>query len=355
MKMSFRWFGGQDDSVTLAQIRQIPGMKGVVSSLYHVPVGEEWSKGEIQALKAEVESAGLLLLGIESVNIHENIKLGAPDRDKYIAAYRNTIRNLGECGVDLICYNFMPVLDWLRTDLAALLPDGSRAMAYDDSLVKNIAPEDMVKSLDSQAGGFMLPGWEPERLAETSRLVARYKGVTEADLLANMGYFINAVIPECEKYNVKLAVHPDDPPWSIFGLPRIVRDRGTLKRILALSDSPMHGLTLCTGSLGSNPDNDLPALIREFGGRINFVHMRNLKFGKPGCFSESAHLSEEGSLDMFAIAKALTDVGFDGVVRPDHGRMIWGEQARAGYGLYDRALGACYIAGLFEAIIKMRG
>jgi mannonate dehydratase len=253
----------------------------------------------------------------------------------------------------------MPVLDWLRTDLAAPLPDGSSAMSYDDSLVKNITPEAMVKSLDSQSEGFTLPGWEPERLAETSKLIKRYEGVTEQDLLANMGYFINAVIPECEKYNVKLGVHPDDPPWSIFGLPRIVRDRDTLAKILALNDSPTHGLTLCTGSLGSNPDNDIPAIIREFGGRINFVHMRNLKFRstdrgpQPVRFAESAHLSEEGSLDMFEIAKALSDVGFDGVLRPDHGRMIWGERARAGYGLYDRALGACYIEGLFEAITKM--
>jgi mannonate dehydratase len=167
-----------------------------------------------------------------------------------------------------------------------------------------------------------------------------------------MAYFLNAVIPVCEEYGVKLAVHPDDPPWSIFGLPRIVRDRQMLAEILSLHSSPCHGLTLCTGSLGSNPKNDIPALIREFGSRIHFVHMRNLKFGAPGCFAESAHLSEEGSLDMYAIAKALVDIGFDGPLRPDHGRMIWGEQARAGYGLYDRALGACYIEGLFEAIRK---
>jgi mannonate dehydratase len=186
------------------------------------------------------------------------------------------------------------------------------------------------------------------------RLFGLYRGVSHRDLFQNLEYFLKAVIPVCEEYGVSMAIHPDDPPWDIFGLPRIITGRESLERVLSLVDSPFNGLTLCAGSLGSDPNNDLPALIRTFGGRkrIHFAHIRNVKHCGFGHFEEAAHYSDDGSLDLYEIVKAYYDVGFDGTVRPDHGRMIFGETGRAGYGLYDRALGAMYISGLWEAIIK---
>ena len=191
-------------------------------------------------------------------------------------------------------------------------------------------------------------------MAEIKHLFAQYQSVSHEDLFRNLRYFLEAVIPVCERYDVKMAIHPDDPPWDIFGLPRICTNRDNVTRILSLVDSPCNGLTLCSGSMGSNPCNDIPAMVREFGsrGRIHFGHVRNIKFTGPGQFEEAAHFSADGSLDLYEIMKAYYDIGFEGYIRPDHGRMIWDEQGRAGYGLYDRALGVAYLSGLWEAIQK---
>ena len=191
-------------------------------------------------------------------------------------------------------------------------------------------------------------------MKELKELFTRYKSVSHEDLFAHLEYFLKAVIPVCEEYGVTMAIHPDDPPWDLFGLPRIYTCRENMRRILDLVDSPCNSLTLCSGSLGSNPANDIPALVREFGGegRIAFAHVRNIQFTGPGRFEEAAHFSADGSLDLYEIMKALYDVGFQGYIRPDHGRMIWDEKGRAGYGLYDRALGASYLNGLWEAIRK---
>jgi mannonate dehydratase len=356
LKMTFRWFGEKDDTVTLSQIRQIPAVTGVVGALYDIPVGEIWPMEKILDLKKTVNDAGLELEVIESVNIHEDIKLGAPRRDLYIENYKECIRNLAKAGVKVICYNFMPVFDWLRSDLAQKLSDGSEALAYDHSVVKDIDPIRLVEDMGKHSNGFALPGWEPYRLKELKSLFARYKGVDEEKLFENFGYFLEQIIPVCEEVDVKMAVHPDDPPWSLFGLPRIVNNRKNLERIVKMVDSPCNGLTLCSGSLGSNPANNIPELVRYFGamGKIHFAHVRNIKFTGDRCFHEASHLSADGSLDLFEIMKAFHDVGFDGYMRPDHGRMIWGEQARPGYGLYDRALGITYLNGLWEAIEKMK-
>jgi mannonate dehydratase len=177
--------------------------------------------------------------------------------------------------------------------------------------------------------------------------------VSEDKLVANLKYFLEKIIPVCEECDVKMAIHPDDPPWNIFGLPRIVRNAADLERLLGLVDSPYNGLTLCSGCFGANPKNDVPAMIRRFGKRIHFAHVRNVKVHDTGLFNEVSHLSSDGSLDLFEIMKAYYDVGFKGYMRPDHGRMIWGEKARPGYGLYDRALGIAYIHGLWESISKL--
>lgn len=354
--MTFRWFGEKDDSVKLDQIRQIPGVTGIVGALYDVPVGEVWPLEKVIELKNTVEKAGLKLEVIESVNIHEDIKLGLPTRDKYIENYKQSIRNLGKVGIKVICYNFMPVFDWLRTDLAMKLEDGSEVMAYDNNIIKNLDPIKMVEEMASNSNGFVLPGWEPDRLKELKDTLEKYKSIDEEKLFSNLKYFLENIIPVCEETDIKMAIHPDDPPWSLFGLPRIVTCKENLDRIVKLVDSPYNGLTLCSGSLGSNPKNNIPNLVRHFGsmGRIHFAHLRNVKLESERTFHESSHLSTDGSFDMFEIVKAYHDIGFDGYIRPDHGRMIWGEKARPGYGLYDRALGITYLNGLLEAISKMK-
>ncbi|MBZ4665632.1 mannonate dehydratase [Mahella sp.] len=355
MKMSFRWFGEGQDNIPLQYIRQIPGMYSIVTSLIDIPVGEVWPIDRLKTLKEKVNAYGLHLDVIESVNIHEDIKLGLKTRDRYIQAYIDTMKNLHEIGVKVICYNFMPVLDWVRTELERKLEDGSYAMAYKEEDTVKIDPKDLNAQMEKQSGGFSLPGWEPDRLKEMSTMIEKYKYVSEQQYWNNIKYFLDGVIPYAEKYDIKLAIHPDDPPWPIFGLPRVITNRQNIQRFLDLNKSPYNGLTLCTGSLGANRENDLPSLIREFGsqGRIHFAHIRNIKYQDGRDFHETAHLSQCGSLDMFEIVKAFYDVGFDGYVRPDHGRMIWGEKGRPGYGLYDRALGAVYIQGLLEAIDKM--
>lgn len=357
MKMTFRWYGSDQDSVTLEQIRQIPGRPGIVGALFDVPVGEVWQPDAIAALKKEVNDAGLELEVIESVNVHEDIKLGLPTRDKYIENYIKCIENLAAAGIKVICYNFMPVFDWLRSDLAYPLSDGSNALCYIDSLARATDPVDLVKNIGSNSKGFTLPGWEPERLAELESVMEQYRDMTADKLFDNLKYFLEGIIPTCEKYDVKMAIHPDDPPWSLYGLPRIVTCEKNIDRLLGLVDSPYNGLTLCSGSLGANRENDIPSLVRKYGAmeRIHFAHIRNIKFFGDRDFHESSHLSADGSLDLYEIVKAYHDVGFDGYIRPDHGRMIWSEQARPGYGLYDRALGIAYINGLWEAIEKMGG
>jgi mannonate dehydratase len=353
MRMTMRWFGTGYDSVTLEQIRQIPGVTGLITALYGKQPGEVWEKAEILDMKTRVEEAGLSVAGIESLGVHDSIKTGAPGRDKYIANYITTLERLGEAGLDLVCYNFMAVFDWTRSDLAKLRGDGSTAMSYDQRIIDTIDPRDMFAIMNAKSNGYALAGWEPERLGKLQELLDLYRGMNEEKLFANLKYFLESVLPVCEKYNIKMAIHPDDPAWPVFGLPRIQTSKEQILTLMKLADHPLNGVTLCTGSLGTNPANDIPDIIRSLKGRVHFAHLRNLRHNGPGDFEEAAHLSSDGSLDMFAIVKALYDTGFDGPIRPDHGRAIWGEISMPGYGLYDRALGTAYLQGLWEAVDKM--
>lgn len=353
MEMTLRWFGKKFDSVPLEHIRQIPGVVGVVTTLYDTAPGEVWKTENIKSIKQEIEEAGLKLKGIESVNIHDAIKVGTKERDQYIENYITTLERLGAEGIDLVCYNFMPVFDWTRSDLAKKRADGSTVLSYDQEIIDAIDPDKMMDSMDEKSNGFVLPGWEPERMARIKELFEMYKDVDEEKLFANLEYFLKAIMPTCEKYGIKMAIHPDDPAWPVFGLARIMTSKENLLRLVKSVDSPCNGVTLCSGSLGSNPDNDIPDIIRSLKGKIHFAHIRNLIHHGPGKFDEAAHLSSDGSLDMFEIMKALNDIGFNGVIRPDHGRAIWGEVSMPGYGLYDRALGAVYLNGLLESIVKM--
>ena len=347
MKMTFRWYG-DSDPVKLEYIRQIPGVDGIVSAVYDVPVGEVWPVENIQKLKAKIESHGLKFEVVESVPVHEDIKLGKPTRDRLIANYCQTLRNLAPCGVKVVCYNFMPVFDWTRTTLEMELPDGSKTLGFDVKTVNQIDPSE----------GIQLPGWDASyKPEELKALLAEYAKIDEEKLWSHLEYFLHRVIPVAKEVGIKMAMHPDDPPRPIFGLPRIVKNREDLARLLAIEDTPENGLTLCSGSLGASCQNDIAAMVREFAGkgRIHFAHLRNVKNDPSGDFYETGHRSEDGSLDMAEIVRAYYEAGFDGYARPDHGRMIWGETGKPGYGLYDRALGAVYLNGLWEGIAKVEG
>ncbi len=352
MQMTLRWFGSKHDSVTLEQIRQVPGVKAVITTLYDTVPGEAWELEDIRALKREVEAAGLKIAGIESVNIHDAIKVGTPDRDKYIDNYITTLERLGQEDIHMVCYNFMPVFDWTRSELARKRPDGSTVLAYNQAAIDAIKPEEMFDSIAGDSNGHVMPGWEPERMAKVKELFEMYKDVDDEKLFANLKYFLERIMPVCDKYDINMAIHPDDPAWSVFGLPRIIINKENILRMMKMVDNKHNGVTFCSGSYGTNLQNNLPEMIRALKGRIHFAHVRNLKFNSPTDFEESAHLSSDGTFDMYEIMKALYDIGFDGPIRPDHGRMIWGEVAMPGYGLYDRALGAAYLNGLWEAIEK---
>lgn len=344
MKMTFRWYG-KDDPVTLDKIRQIPGMTGVVTAVYDVAPGQVWPKESIRVLKEEIENHGLTMEVIESVPVHEDIKLGRGDYKQYIENYKENIRRLAEVGVKCICYNFMPVFDWTRSRLDQPLEDGSKALVYYKGDVDRMDPLKM-----------SLPGWDASySQSEMEELIEAYKKLGEEGLWNNLEYFIKEIIPVAVECDVYMGIHPDDPPWSVFGIPRIITNEKNIDRFLDIYDDEHHGLTLCSGSLGCTRKNDIPVLIRKYGekNRICFAHVRNVRILEDGSFEESSHLSEDGSLDIAEIMKAYHDVGFDGYVRPDHGRMIWDEQGRPGYGLFDRALGAAYINGIWEMLEKL--
>lgn len=343
MKMTFRWYG-KDDKITLDYIRQIPGMSGVVTALYSVTVGDKWPEKEVQELKALIESKGLEMEVIESVPVSEEIKLRRGEYQRHIENFKENIRVLGRNGVKCICYNFMPVFDWTRSQLDHRLEDGSLALVYYQEDVEKLDPTKL-----------SLPGWDASyKPEEVKELIEAYRELGEEGLWENLKRFLEEIIPVAEESKVNMAIHPDDPPWSIFGIPRIITNEKNIDRFLKLVDSPNNGLTLCAGSLGCSKENDYASLVRKYGkmGRIHFAHIRNVKILEDGSFEESAHFSPCGSLDIVDIMKAYHEVDFKGYVRPDHGRMIWDEVGKPGYGLYDRALGASYINGIWETLEK---
>lgn len=341
MKMTFRWYG-EKDCIPLSYIKQIHGMTGVVTAVYDVPVGEVWPLESLQKQKALCDEAGLEMEVIESIPVHEDIKLGLPTRDHYIEVYKQNIINCGKVGVKCVCYNFMPVFDWLRTNLYFQHKDGANSLSYSEDDFAKLDPRNL-----------HLPGWDesysPEELNE---LLDKYKNVTREQLFDNLVYFLNGIMPACDEVGVNVAIHPDDPPWAVFGLPRIISTEQDLENLLNTVPNPHNGLTFCTGSLGAGRFNDLVKISAKFAKRIYFAHLRQLKYINETDFYENGHQTASGSIDTYAIVKALVDNGFEGYVRPDHGRNVWGEDAKPGYGLFDRAMGATYLTGLFEAIEK---
>lgn len=345
MKMSFRWFG-PEDRVNIEHIRQIPGMVGIVSALHHIENGKVWERVEIAKRKAEIEKHNLKWTVIESIPVHEDIKRGLPTRDAYIEAWAKSVENAGAEGIDTICYNFMPVLDWTRTDLRYELPDKSKTLIY------------VHKDLEKFNGS--LPGWEeaytPEEL---QKAIDAYKNIDTEKYWEHLEYFLKRVVPVAEKAGVKLAIHPDDPPFSLFGLPRIITGADSIRRLFKLVDSKANGITFCTGSYGILPENNLPEMVKIAGERLHFAHLRNIIRTRVSDgtvdFEESTHYG--GELDLAAVMKALVDIGFEGAIRPDHGRAIFSESngdGKPGYWLHDRALGTQYLLGLERAFKQQK-
>lgn len=370
MHMGFRWYGEGNDTISLDDIRQIPGVETIVWSLHHKQAGEVWQPGEIEeamatitGLSARDRAAGITKTFnadvVESVNVHESIKTGSTvlgmSRDQAIDAYIETVANLGKAGVRVVTYNFMPVFDWLRTEMFHPCPDGSTALYYNQHQVDQLSPQGIIDETLKGAGALTVPGWEPERLAHLPELMEAYQGMGHELMYANYKYFLDAVIPTCERYDVRLAVHPDDPAFDLFGWPRVVSSKEGIQRVLDLNPSPYNGLCLCLGSFSSRRGNDAVDAVRTFMDRIHFSHVRNIRFtDEEGSFFEVGHRASEGDVDTVGIMQAYAEADYQGYIRPDHGRHLWSENTEAGrprpgYGLYDRALGIQYLLGVWDA------
>lgn len=389
LKKTFRWFG-PDFGVTLSDIREL-GVEGIVAACQQVPLGEVWPMETIAALKSTIGAHGMEWSVVESVNIHTAIKYGLPERDRYIANYIQTLKNLAENGIYDVCYNFMQLIDWTRTDLDFILPTGASALRY--SPIAAAAFDLFVLKRENAKGSYtekeykdahtyfegltdvgkkkleeaILAGMPGSRkliaLEDFKANHATVLKISKPQLQANLSYFLKAIIPEAEKIGVRMAVHPDDPPFSVFGVPRIVSNYQDIKFLLDCYPSPSNGLTFCSGSLGASAANDLVKIITDFGDKIHFIHLRNVARSEDGSFYEAAHL--EGSVAMEKVMKAIvgqqrkrhrTGVGIVNIpMRPDHGHVLLDDKKRqnefySGYSLIGRAIGLAQLSGLERGV-----
>lgn len=352
MQMVWRWYGEGNDTIRLSDIKQIPGVSGIVWALHDKLPGEVWEREEIEKVVTQIKAHGFHAEVVESVNVHDDIKIGKSTRDIYIEAYRQTIRNLSAFGVRVICYNFMPIFDWTRTDLFHPVGDGSTALYYEASKIRE-NPKEMAAYVLENLNGMTFPGWEPERMARLDELFAEYRGVSKEKLWENLRYFLEALMPICHECDIKMAIHMDDPPWDIFGLPRLLVDEKSIRHFLSMVDDEYNCLTLCSGSLNANPKNRVADIVRKYCNRIAFAHIRNVRHFPNGDFQEASHRDCDGDTGILDILKAYHDCEYEGYIRPDHGRHLWDEApgtVRPGYGLYDRALGVMYMLGVWDIL-----
>jgi mannonate dehydratase len=383
LEQTFRWYGSPDP-VTLAAIRQT-GATGIVTALHHIPVGEAWSLEEIEKRKNDILEAGLTWAVVESVNIHESIKTGGPEREKHTENYITTLTNLAQAGIKTVCYNFMPVLDWTRTDIDYRLPNGASALrfyapaliAFDLYILEREGARKGFSAHQQQEGRLFLDGLSGDEktslinnvmaglpgtrdvltIDEFKQKLKVYKHIDAAALKQNLVWFLKAIIPEAEKLGVKMCIHPDDPPFSLFGLPRVVSTEKDLVDVINACPSPSNGITFCTGSLGARRDNDLPGIVNRLGKHIHFLHLRNVQRESNGSFHEADHLG--GSTDMYAVMKSILieqkkreDSGRDDVaipMRPDHGHKLLDDfryNTFPGYSAIGRLKGLAELRGL---------
>ncbi|MFV0321663.1 MAG: mannonate dehydratase [Alphaproteobacteria bacterium] len=391
MKQSWRWFG-KDDPVTLQKIKQA-GATDVVYALYHIPVGKVWPYEEIKAMKDEIEAQGLVWSVVESLAVHQDIRLKTGNYKQYLENYKQSLKNLAKADIRIICYNFMPVLDWTRTELKWEDSDGSKALRFDNDIwaafdifilerknakadydaatikraekhAKQMSDADKAHLLQTVAAGLPGANEEGHDLNSLRLALSAYDNISADELRDNLSDFINEIIPLCEQENMLMAMHPDDPPRSILGLPRIFSTADDVRKLFAMNKSKSNGLTLCAGSFGVRADNDLTQMAYEFADRIHFVHLRSTLRDKDNqnSFIEANHLA--GDVDMFSLCKALTEVEKqrrdDGEstleipFRPDHGRLLDGDDEKnPGYSWIGRLKGLAELRGLLYAINRV--